>query len=694
MANESIKAGFQRLWEHTINKIEERVKKEDGKGLSTNDFTDEYKNKIDIQPDWNQNDENDPAYVKNRTHWSEEVITEIIPETQVTLTEDDYEGAIETTVTFVKDHTYIVTWNGVEYTCIGQEITTEGTTITGIGDLSIMGLPGVVGVGNGEPFVIMTSAALLGANVMAVVGLVEGVYDVTVSMKTIVKDAHKLPMEYLPEGYPYVEGEENVLVEYNGVIGQDTVGSFMFQYFTENHLVNGEKYTVFFEGVKYPDVVANVSEDTDSVISFGVAADDGIKSLVVSSFLNAGFIMCTIYDSSITTDKDDYTTSIKVVHGKEVIHRIDHRYLPEGYPYVESGTIDILPETTFTFADASEPFAQITQTMDLTVGNTYKVTFAGVEYVAKAQLYEEDGQSAIILGNFGLLSGTGDTGEPFIILYSPEIYSAQGFNGMLVDLSESGATEIKIAISYDGEVIHKMDSKYIDLDWIPSSEKGTIIIESQDIKHGKEVTGIGVSALTVGQQVAVLYDGTRYDTTVGLYETIKIIGDPLSIINGTIGSVPFGFVIASSGESILVMYSDSGTHTICIFDPNGEDTTIYNKLPINYLPDHTHSASDVEFINKNIVDGSAEGSLRVITSSKENDSYSIGKYAFAEGSSTKASGAGSHAEGANTTASGMCSHAEGYADSIVNIKLTGEANSRLFKLESSIETGFGIGNII
>ena len=33
--------------ENAINKIEERVEKEEGKGLSTNDFTDEYKNKVD-----------------------------------------------------------------------------------------------------------------------------------------------------------------------------------------------------------------------------------------------------------------------------------------------------------------------------------------------------------------------------------------------------------------------------------------------------------------------------------------------------------------------------------------------------------------------------------------------------------------------------------------------------------------------
>lgn len=61
MANESIKAAFQRLWEHTINKIDERVKKEDGKGLSTNDFTDEYKNKVDYTVEKLANTEDEDA---------------------------------------------------------------------------------------------------------------------------------------------------------------------------------------------------------------------------------------------------------------------------------------------------------------------------------------------------------------------------------------------------------------------------------------------------------------------------------------------------------------------------------------------------------------------------------------------------------------------------------------------------------
>ena len=61
MANESIKAAFQRLWEHTINQISDRVEKEEGKGLSTNDFTDEYKNKVDYTVEKLDNTEDEDA---------------------------------------------------------------------------------------------------------------------------------------------------------------------------------------------------------------------------------------------------------------------------------------------------------------------------------------------------------------------------------------------------------------------------------------------------------------------------------------------------------------------------------------------------------------------------------------------------------------------------------------------------------
>ena len=74
------------------------------------------------------------------------------------------------------------------------------------------------------------------------------------------------------------------------------------------------------------------------------------------------------------------------------------------------------------------------------------------------------------------------------------------------------------------------------------------------------------------------------------------------------------------------------------------------KIPEKYL--------DIK--NTNIVNGSAEGSIRSINSKAEDDTYTIGTNAFAEGYATKASGEGSHAEGRITKASGEGSHAEGY----------------------------------
>lgn len=68
----------------------------------------------------------------------------------------------------------------------------------------------------------------------------------------------------------------------------------------------------------------------------------------------------------------------------------------------------------------------------------------------------------------------------------------------------------------------------------------------------------------------------------------------------------------------------------------------------------------IDTMPSNLENGIAEGSLRTVSSAEESDSYKLGKYAFAEGQGTKASGDSSHAEGYKTTAQVSCSHAEGY----------------------------------
>ena len=86
----------------------------------------------------------------------------------------------------------------------------------------------------------------------------------------------------------------------------------------------------------------------------------------------------------------------------------------------------------------------------------------------------------------------------------------------------------------------------------------------------------------------------------------------------------------------------------------------------------------IEVPNSNLVNGSAEGSLRTIRSMQEDSNYTMGPHAFAEGDwtmaegnsshaegySTKAFGETCHAEGNGTSADGACSHAEGYLSSV------------------------------
>lgn len=81
-----------------IPDISNKVDKVEGKGLSTNDYTTTEKNKlagiaagaeVNVQPDWSQNDETAPDYIKNRTHY---VYSDIALEEYVNGTTWYYDG--------------------------------------------------------------------------------------------------------------------------------------------------------------------------------------------------------------------------------------------------------------------------------------------------------------------------------------------------------------------------------------------------------------------------------------------------------------------------------------------------------------------------------------------------------------------------------------------------------------------------
>lgn len=152
-------AGLVKLWQHIQTRLSNKVDKVAGKGLSSNDFTDEDKERLaflkeSAQPDWNVNDENDPAYVKNRTHYA---IGNVLYDVEIYITQQEGTRAydfIDGLIPFESDKVYTIIWDGVNYEC-----TSWGDNNIIIGNYAIVGNPDNFenSIQSDAPFVILVS---------------------------------------------------------------------------------------------------------------------------------------------------------------------------------------------------------------------------------------------------------------------------------------------------------------------------------------------------------------------------------------------------------------------------------------------------------------------------------------------------------------------------------------------------------
>ena len=69
-----------------------------------------------VQPDWNQNDETQPDYVKNRPFYEETETTPILESQQI-----DFSQSFRIPTSIVKGNTYLITWDGTDYTITATE---------------------------------------------------------------------------------------------------------------------------------------------------------------------------------------------------------------------------------------------------------------------------------------------------------------------------------------------------------------------------------------------------------------------------------------------------------------------------------------------------------------------------------------------------------------------------------------------
>ena len=142
-----------------------------------------------VQPDWNQNDETAPDYVKNRPFYEERIGTYLVSEMTVSI-DSDGDCAIlrEDCPVLTVGNTYIVVLNGTTYECVARYneewkgILLGNETVCGDGN-----------PGNNEPFVIDSYD---GGDIYLNT-LTAGEY--TISIFGDITVTHKLDVKYMPE---------------------------------------------------------------------------------------------------------------------------------------------------------------------------------------------------------------------------------------------------------------------------------------------------------------------------------------------------------------------------------------------------------------------------------------------------------------------------------------------------------------
>lgn len=210
-------------------------------------------------------------------------------------------------------------------------------------------------------------------------------------------------------------------------------------------------------------------------------------------------------------------------------------------PFYGGGKIELETETEFSAEEEGETF--IFDEFRLTSGAEYKITFAGKTYTSAAIDISEDG-STIAVGNYSLLFGIGDTGEPFIIANMPggANMGDKMAHGMIVLVDENTAAEVmgkKVAIKIESTGVVSIIKNYT--------------YTSSDISDG--IVGIKspVAQLQMNKKYIVELNGVDYECETKTNENGMLYLGDFGVITG--GGYNEPFVFAPGASNIEGIYA-------------------------------------------------------------------------------------------------------------------------------------------
>jgi len=446
--------------------------------------------------DWSQNDPSAADYIKNRTHYG----TIILPETEIQRYEMEggysvyaIPNALPSVPEVGKDYTVI--YNGTAY---DSTATTENEGVQvalPFGDAGNVVM--LLASGGGEEI-------LPGVVAYGVVVSVDGSTPATLSI--IDSNIKKLDPIYMHESVVMAERpvwEETVLPETEMVFRDGTMPLYLLTTPLAINIVEGETYNISFNGEKYNSAAVDATTVTGSeVTTYALGRSLNVDNMphpnpdcpfsllifpdgidvngqtaygeIPSSEIQGGITL------SITTSANTAPKQLTMnPNGKIVWEDRTH--------YDNSTIVEIFSDDNPVLIEGGEAgnpsifgSAQPVNVYPVD-GEKYDVTHNGVTSTTSCVYIKDDGEGFWLLGNHGLLAGSGNTGESYIIMIpDPTAYEdpsvLDGMTAMIYDLTNFGTEQVgatTMTITVEGGVsdIKKLDPKYLpEYDWY--AEKG------------------------------------------------------------------------------------------------------------------------------------------------------------------------------------------------------------------------------
>ena len=240
-------------------------------------------------------------------------IETLLPETEITFSHGQWLSSV--TINFVAGKTYVVLWNGVEYTETAAPAADNGVSVVYVGNRAFLdntaddnGVPFFIGTAQGQTMIASAEEA-------AVVGIRSEVNALRLECAGRVFD-----MPYTDA--PKIVMNERILTKEDAY----SSGYGFHEYEAEfSPIVEGKTYNLFINGDKYKRTASSVSDRPDAM---AIVINDDKGVIFYHDELTGAGAAVQVTTGPLFGGNDWSSFSISVEEAEGAVHQMDAKYLP------------------------------------------------------------------------------------------------------------------------------------------------------------------------------------------------------------------------------------------------------------------------------------------------------------------------------------------------------------------------------